>query len=94
MAGSTNQAATLRAVFEHVAVIAPVARLVGGAGGNFVLVASDDPLPVEAIQARNAARGDDDTVLADPSRLDAFVGDAKVLTDERAPVDQLITPER
>ena len=88
------EAATLRAVFEHVAVIAPIARIEGSAGGNFVLVASDEPLPVEAIQTRNTARGDDDTVLADPSLLDTFVGGADVLTDQRAPVDQLITPER
>lgn len=88
------EAATLRAVFDHVAVIAPIERIDGSAGGNFVLVASDEPLPVEAIQTRNTARGDDDTVLADPTALDGFVGGADVLTDERAPVDQLITPER
>lgn len=87
------EAATLRAVFEHVAVIAPHDRLEGSAGGNFVLVASDDPLPLAAIQARNTSRGDDDTVLGDAAGLDEFVGDARTLTDERAPVDQLITPQ-
>jgi hypothetical protein len=87
------EAATLRSVFAHVAVIAPEARLLGRAGGNFVLVASDEPLPADAIQSRNSGRGDDDTVLADPADVARFIGGARVLTDERAPVDQLITPE-
>ncbi len=85
------EVATLRAVFEHVAVIAPRDRLEGEAGGNFVVVASDAALPVDAIQSRNTSRGDDDTVLGDAVRLDRFVGDARVLTDEHAPVDQLIS---
>lgn len=88
------EVATLRAVFEHVAVIAPAERLAGGTnGGNFVLMASDDPLPVDAVQRRNTDRGDDDTVLGDPDGLDAFVDGAGPLTDEFAPVDQLLTPE-
>ena len=88
------EVATLRAVFDHVAVIAPLARLDGLTnGGNFVLAASDDPLPVDAIQARNTSRGDDDTVWSTDAELATFVGDAEVLTDEYAPVDQLITPE-
>jgi spermidine synthase len=86
------EAATLRAVFEHVAVIAPQSRLDRQQGGNFVLVASDDPLPLDAIAASNAERGDDDAI-ATGQDLDAFIGDAQVLTDDYAPVDQLLTPQ-
>lgn len=85
------EAATLRTVFDHVAVVAPPARLDGQEGGNFVLVASDAPIDVTAIRARNRRRGDDDEV-ATGRRLDAFVDDAPVLTDDYAPVDQLLTP--
>ena len=85
------EAATLRAIFDHVAVIAPPQRLDRQEGGNFVLVGSDDPIDVEAIQSRNQERGDDDEVAAG-ARLDAFIGDAQVLSDDYAPVDQLLTP--
>jgi spermidine synthase len=83
--------ATMRDVFEHVAVIAPAARLAGDEGGNFVVVASDRPLPLDAIERANVARGDDDRVLGEPAALDEFIGGADVLTDEHAPVDQLIS---
>ena len=85
------EAATLRAVFDHVAVVAPPQRLDRQEGGNFVLVASDDPIDVEAIQSRNQRRGDDDEV-ATGVRLNEFIGDAQVLKDDYAPVDQLLTP--
>lgn len=85
--------ATLQREFAHVAAMAPQDRLDGLEGGNFVLVASDAPLPVEAIAARNAERGDDDVVLTSPP-LDEFVGDAIVLTDDYAPVDQLLGSRR
>jgi MFS family permease len=85
------EVATLREVFTHVAVIGPAGRFDGTEGGNTIVVASDRPLPLAAIAARNAARGDDDVVVGDPGPLDDFVGDAPVLTDEHAPVDQLLT---
>jgi len=79
--------ATIRDVFAHVALI----ERSGGRGGNHVVVASDRPLPLEAIAQRNRLRGRDDVVTAGAA-LDAFIGDASVLTDDRAPVDQLLTP--
>ena len=88
--------ATLAAVFPHVAVLGhPGAFDVGpdGAssrGGNFVLIASDAPLPLEGVRAANRARGEDDALLHGEA-LGAFVGDAAALTDDRAPVDQLLT---
>ena len=81
------EVATLADVFTHVAVI----ERSDGRGGNHVLVASDAPLPVDAIVARNRARGRDDVVIAGDA-LAALAGDAPVLTDDRAPVDQLLTP--
>ncbi|MGH8901485.1 MAG: fused MFS/spermidine synthase [Egibacteraceae bacterium] len=86
--------ATLRATFDYVALIAPPARIRGVEGGNFVLAGSDAPLDVEAIQRRNAARGDDDLVVWRDADLDAFTKDASILTDDYAPVDQLLTPQR
>ena len=85
------EAATLQAVFRNVAVVAPQPRIDRIEGGNFVLVASDAPLDVEGIKAANAARGDTDEV-ATGARVDAFIGSAPVLTDDYAPVDQLLTP--
>ena len=85
------EAATLAAVFANVAVIAPQARIDRTDGGNFVLVASDAPLDVEGIAEANTARGDDDIVATD-EQLQRFIGDAPVLTDDYAPVDQLLTP--
>jgi hypothetical protein len=80
---------TIAAEFGYVAVIATAEQLAGRAGGNFVLVAADRPLPSTAIQTRlgNRAR-----ILADPDAVQGFVGDAPVLTDDYAPVDQLLTP--
>ena len=74
------ETATLQAVFAHVAVLAPPAYLRGEDGGNFVLVGSDQPLPVGALDDDGLAPGRD------------FAGDAQVLTDDDAPVDQLLTP--
>ena len=84
------EAATLRRVFDHVAVIAPAERIDRSTGGNFVLVATDSPLDVDAVRDVLAARGVDQEV-ATGARLDAFIGEADVLTDEYAPVDQLLT---
>lgn len=93
------QAATLEEVFGHVAVFAPRARLAGDDGGNFVVVASTDPVPTSAILQRNATRGDDeDGIDSDGFTSDAglaweaFVGRAEVLVDDHAPVDQLLNP--
>lgn len=83
---------TLRRVFENVVVLAPPDRLAKRAGGNFIIVASDGPIDVDAILARNDRRGDDEEALATDAELTRFVGDAPLLTDAYAPVDQLFTP--
>ncbi|TQN41641.1 spermidine synthase [Blastococcus colisei] len=83
--------ATLRSVFPHVALLARIPVLAGEDGGNLVAVASRSPIPTEEIAARLTDR---DLVwqVAHGSELDRFVGDAEVLTDDFAPVDQLLTP--
>ena len=86
------EAATIRDVFDHVAVIAPPERIEGRDGGNFVMVGSNAPIDLDGIQARAVERGDDDIVVGDAAGLDAFIDGARVLTDDFAPVDQLITP--
>jgi hypothetical protein len=68
---------------------APV--LAGEDGGNLVAVASRSPLPTAEIVATLADHGLA-WHLAEGAELDAFVGDAQVLTDDLAPVDQLLTP--
>ena len=86
------EAATASRLFDHVAVIAPPATLAGRNGGNVVLVASAEPLDVAAVTARIGTwgRASDTGILADPGEVDAFIGDAPILTDDYAPVDQLL----
>jgi hypothetical protein len=72
-------------------VLALPERIAGHDGGNLVLVGSDAPLDVEGIRAAIAERGGEQMVAVDGT-LATFVGDARVLTDDFAPVDQLLTP--
>jgi spermidine synthase len=81
--------ATLMDVFPHVALIAPDAAIEGRTGSNFVLVASGQPLPVDAVRAAVAEVPKPASVL-DGESLVQFRGDARVLTDDYAPVDQLL----
>jgi spermidine synthase len=83
--------ATLRAVFPHVALLARDAVLAGEEGGNVVVLASRRPLPLDAVGTALRDR-DLDWRAASDAELTAFVGDAEVLTDDHAPVDQLLTP--
>ncbi len=85
------EVATVQAEFAHVALIAPERSLAGEQGSNFVIVASPAPLPMEQLRMRLTE--DDDggqTTIVTGAELAAFVGDAEPLTDEYAPVDQLL----
>ncbi|MGY1813547.1 fused MFS/spermidine synthase [Blastococcus sp. SYSU D00820] len=82
--------ATLQEVFAHVVLLARDQVLAGEAGGNVVAVASQQPLPLAEITAALAEQGSDYRV-AEGAELAAFIGDAVVLTDDHAPVDQLLT---
>ena len=83
--------ATTADVFDHVALLAEPAALAGEDGGNLVVVASDAPLDVAAVVTRMGER-DLAWDALEGAGLDAWVGDAPVLTDDYAPVDQLLTP--
>ena len=83
--------ATMRDVFPHVLLLARAPVLVGEDGGNLVAVASRSPLPAAAIERAMADHGLA-WHLAEGAELDSFIGDAGLLTDDYAPVDQLLTP--
>ncbi|GAA0461597.1 hypothetical protein Aca07nite_74070 [Actinoplanes capillaceus] len=83
------EVATVAAAFPHVALIAPPDAIAGRRGDNFVILASHDPLPIDALRAP-LARLDRPPALLTGADLAGFVGDARVLTDDYAPVDQLL----
>lgn len=85
--------ATMREVFPHVAVAADPVTLERGAtaGGNIIAIGSKMPLDLAALRTGLTERDLTWGVL-DGADLDAWVGDAMVLTDDHAPVDQLLTP--
>lgn len=81
---------TLRSVFRHVGVLARSTQLDLVEGGNYVLVASDRPLPVDRLTELAARRGEAGG-FAVGDALDRLVGRSQVLTDDDAPVEQLLT---
>lgn len=93
------EAATLADVFDTAMVFAPASRLEGERGGNFVMAATNGTLPEAAIVSRNVSRGDDDALISSSGFTErtattfaAFVDGARVLVDDFAPVDQLLSP--
>jgi len=84
------ETATFAAVFDTVLVIAPPDFLAGEAGGNFVLVGTDGALDDAAVTERIRSRGGAEVVLSG-AEIDGFVAGARVLRDDFAPVDQLIS---
>ena len=85
-----SEVATIASVFDHVVVFAPDDYFEGIRGGNFVIVASQQPLDEQALSA--AAAGDEGTERPRTGTdLAAWIDEAAVLTDDFAPVDQLIT---
>jgi spermidine synthase len=91
LAFARAELATLRQVFDHVALAARPDTLAGRDGGNLVAVASDAPIDVDAWSAALAARGTGWRAVGG-SVLDDWIGEAPVLRDDYAPVDQLLTP--
>jgi spermidine synthase len=83
--------ATMRDVWPHVTLLARAPVLAGEDGGNVIAVASRSPLATDEI-AGALPEFDLAWQVAEGAELDAFVGDAQVLTDDFAPVDQLLTP--
>lgn len=98
LAFARAEVATLGEVFAHVVLIgAPVDIGLDPAatpvGGNLVVVASDRPVDARAIQDALDAR-ETGWRIATGDTLTAWTGDARVLTDDYAPVDQLLQPHR
>jgi hypothetical protein len=85
------EVATVGSVLPNLAIIAADGALTDQVGGNFVIVASAAPLPTTALRRRLAERGTP-VVVSGPGAANAFADGAPVLTDDHAPVDQLITP--
>jgi spermidine synthase len=80
-------ALTLRGTWDHVAVIGAAERFM--TGGNLVVAASHRRFDRDAIRAAANSFEVDVEILLDDD-LDRFVAGARRLTDDRAPVDQLL----
>jgi hypothetical protein len=84
---------TIAAQFRYVAVLSrPNVLARTGAGGNLVVVASDAPLPLDGIRQQLAGSKAPYGILGTEQEVAGFVGDAPLLTDDYAPVDQLLSP--
>lgn len=93
LAFARAEVATLTEVFDDVALATEIDTLTDGegAGGNLVVVASHAPIEAAAIADELSGRGAEWDVITG-AELTAWTGDAPVLTDDYAPVDQLLTP--
>jgi spermidine synthase len=78
-----RQVATVRAVLEHVVVLAEVQVLKGRRFGNLVVAASDAPLPTEWLP-RLMAAGPHPAKVAHGAELDEFTRGARPATDADA----------
>jgi spermidine synthase len=85
------EVATLRRVFDHVALAADASSLSSSGGGNLVAIASDSPIDKAAVE-RSFAEQHLAWDVMDGDRLTEWTDGAAVLTDDYAPVDQLLTP--
>ena len=89
------ETATIASVFAHV-VLFRGPGIVEGRNGNSVVVASQSPLDVESLSQRLSADSDPSAptdVVGDllaGDELTAYLGGTSILTDDFAPVDQLI----
>jgi hypothetical protein len=80
-------------VFPHVALVAPPAAILGETSSNFVIVAADRPIDVDTLQQRLGAYTTEAATAMAEHQVADFTADAPVLTDDHAPVDQLlVTP--
>ncbi|WP_024444621.1 fused MFS/spermidine synthase [Mycolicibacterium iranicum] len=97
MAFARAEVATLTEVFDHV-VLSGEPNDIGmnsaePNGGNVVVVASDRPVDRRAIQSILDTR-QTQWITTAGAELSTWIGNARVLTDDYAPVDQLLDPYR
>ncbi|MFD6304690.1 fused MFS/spermidine synthase [Streptomyces sp. NPDC060223] len=96
MAFARAEVATLSETFAHVALVGEPTDIgldptATADGGNLVVLASDRPVDLLAAQeALNARRTGWKVATGDD--LTSWIGDAQLLTDDYAPVDQLLQP--
>ncbi|MFE6984208.1 fused MFS/spermidine synthase [Streptomyces griseus] len=98
LAFARAEVATLASVFPHVALVGKSADIgldptASTIGGNLVVVASGRPVDAPAIQEALDAR-DVGWRITTGDALASWTGNARVLTDDHAPVDQLLQPNR
>ena len=87
------EAATVREAFGELALMRGP-NLLDGFIGNSALVASDAPIDADDWDALRQVQGDGGELIAGPDELDAYLDGALILTDDFAPVDQLIVGAR
>ncbi|WP_229695032.1 fused MFS/spermidine synthase [Streptomyces lacrimifluminis] len=97
LAFARAEAATLDEVFEHVALVGEPGDIglvpsSASGGGNMVVLASDRPVDLRAAQKALDAR-QTSWRIATGDGLTSWIGDARPLTDDYAPVDQLLQPQ-
>jgi spermidine synthase len=83
--------ATVASVFRHVALATSAGGLTGG---NLVIVASHTPIDGDALTAALVAHGGAMRLVEEPAMRSFLGSDPLVLTDDHAPVDQLLTSTR
>ncbi|RPK81374.1 fused MFS/spermidine synthase [Streptomyces sp. ADI98-10] len=96
LAFARAEVATLAETFEHVALLGKPADIglettASSVGGNLVVVASRRPVDAPAIQEALDAR-DVGWRITTGGDLATWTGNAPILTDDHAPVDQLLQP--
>ncbi len=80
---------TLQQVFDNVAIMAPLDDAGQLLGGNVVVLATDGSIDADAVVS-NLQDRDSDSMVIMGAELAQLVGDAPTLTDDFAPVDQMI----
>jgi spermidine synthase len=83
--------ATVASVFEHVALVTTAGGLTGG---NLVLIGSHAPLDRDAVAAALTAKGGGMALVPEAAMRSLLGANPLVLTDDHAPVDQLLSTAR
>ncbi|MET0921233.1 MAG: fused MFS/spermidine synthase [Acidimicrobiia bacterium] len=81
---------TLQQHFKHVGAIAPSGMFDGSDGGNVVLFASNREFDDAQLRELSTANGN---VVVTGDALDRLIGNAPVITDDDAPIDQWLSED-
>lgn len=84
-----SAAATLQHVFDHVALFAPPDYITGSDGGNYILVAGSMSIDMAEVERLMRSRGSPEVGITGTA-LRTFIDSAGLLTDDFAPVDQIV----